>query len=77
MPEPITYEPLVQLRLAVSPDREQRWQAAASNLNCSLSDWMAMVLDGAAETVLEMPADLDHDAAGEPAAPTVLLVRTA
>lgn len=85
MPDTITFEPLVQLRIQVSPDREQRWQAAADNLNYSLSDWMAMVLDGAAETVLDPPeAAAEAEAAAEPAGPTPpaatateLLIRTA
>jgi hypothetical protein len=42
----------VVLQVAVAPEREHRWQEAASRMNQRLEEWMALVLDEAAEFVL-------------------------
>ncbi|MFG1780768.1 LmbU family transcriptional regulator [Micromonospora sp. NPDC049051] len=39
----------VRLQLQISPERMERWEAEAARHNCSLSDWMARVLDRAVQ----------------------------
>ena len=51
-PELAADEPFIMVRLSVTPDREERWKAAADAMNRALSDWMAQVLDQAADATL-------------------------
>jgi hypothetical protein len=43
----------VSVRVNVAPDRERRWQEAARQTNCNFEEWMRLVLDEAANSVLE------------------------
>lgn len=42
----------VRLQLRISPERMERWEAAAARHNCTLPDWMARVLDRAVQTTV-------------------------
>ncbi|MGH3897822.1 MAG: LmbU family transcriptional regulator [Pseudonocardiaceae bacterium] len=61
---PIT-APEVTVTLTIPYDREQRWQQAAADANCSLADWMAHVLDQAAVN-FRRPINGVNGSAGEP-----------
>jgi hypothetical protein len=42
----------VSVRVNVAPDQERRWQEAAKRTNCNFEEWMRLVLDEAANSVL-------------------------
>jgi hypothetical protein len=52
--------PPVVLQVAVAPEREHRWQEAASRMNQQLEEWVALVLDEAAEFVLVVGREDGH-----------------